>query len=104
MTWLFPSFQFQWLAEEARKNLPRELDFQQEAHNQERFAAMFSHLDFVKVGENSSQSIPHIPILCFYLLNFCDFIALYCTIGTPVTHRYTIEFSASYQATICNIQ
>ncbi len=42
--WLFPDFTFQWLVEEIRTNLPVELDFSHEAHNQERFTIMFSHL------------------------------------------------------------
>ena len=46
--WLFPDFTFQWLVEEIRTNLPMELDFCHEARNQERFAAMFSGVGFVK--------------------------------------------------------
>ncbi len=46
---MFPEFQFMWLAEETRKNLPLELDFEHEAHNCERVARMFSHFDFLKV-------------------------------------------------------
>ena len=45
---MFPDFHFQWLAREVRTNLPRELDFCQEAVNQEKFSAMFKHLDFIK--------------------------------------------------------
>lgn len=33
---LFPNFDFDWIAEEMRLNLPRELDFINEAHNAER--------------------------------------------------------------------
>lgn len=47
-SWLFPSFHFQWLADEVRRNLPDELNFIHEARNQEKFAAMFRHLKFVK--------------------------------------------------------
>lgn len=46
--WVFPDFTFQWLVDELHSNLPMELDFCQEARNQERFSAMFSHLSFVK--------------------------------------------------------
>ncbi len=34
--YFFPQFEFDWLADEMRVNLPRELDFIQEAHNSER--------------------------------------------------------------------
>eukprot|EP00731_Ephydatia_muelleri_P027269 Em0019g142a len=44
----FPTFQFGWLAKEVRRNLPVELDFHNEARNQEKFAAMFKHLHFAK--------------------------------------------------------
>lgn len=45
---VFPEFHFQWLAREVRTNLPKELDFCHEAHNQEKFSAMFRHLHFIK--------------------------------------------------------
>ena len=47
---IFPSFRFQWLADEIRRNLPNELDFRCEARNQEKFSALFKHLTFVKVS------------------------------------------------------
>lgn len=34
--YIFPQFEFAWLAEEMKTNLPKELDFQSEAHNAER--------------------------------------------------------------------
>ena len=34
--YFFPQFEFDWLADEMRVNLPKELDFIQEAHNSER--------------------------------------------------------------------
>ncbi|CAI8014139.1 AarF domain-containing protein kinase 1 [Geodia barretti] len=48
VSFVFPNFHFQWLAREVRANLPNELDFQQEARNQEKFSAMFKHLTFIK--------------------------------------------------------
>lgn len=48
MHWLFPDFRFQWLVDEIRRNLPKELNFQKEASNQERFSKLFLHLDYVK--------------------------------------------------------
>lgn len=46
---VFPGFEFRWLAEETRKNLPLELDFKHEARNSEKAAQQFSHLEFLKV-------------------------------------------------------
>lgn len=47
--WLFPDFAFMWLVEEARKNMPMELDFLNEGHNAEKVAKMLAHLPFLKV-------------------------------------------------------
>ncbi|KAL1735496.1 ABC1 family-domain-containing protein [Schizophyllum commune] len=41
ITYWFPDFEFMWLADEMRKNLPREMDFVQEAKNAERAAEDF---------------------------------------------------------------
>lgn len=47
---LFPEFEFMWLVDEAKKNLPLELDFLNEGRNAERVAQMLKHIDFLKVG------------------------------------------------------
>ncbi|XP_034531590.1 aarF domain-containing protein kinase 1 [Notolabrus celidotus] len=47
--WLFPDFAFMWLVEEAKKNMPLELDFLNEGHNAERVAKMLDHFPFLKV-------------------------------------------------------
>ena len=47
---IFPEFQFGWLAEETRRNLPLELDFVHEARNCEKVAKSFAHLHFLKVN------------------------------------------------------
>ncbi|KAL7752272.1 hypothetical protein RI367_002317 [Sorochytrium milnesiophthora] len=39
--WLFPEFQFDWLADEMRINMPHELNFQHEAQNTERVRRSF---------------------------------------------------------------
>lgn len=36
MGWIFPDFKFQWLVDESKKNLPKELDFMQEGRNTEK--------------------------------------------------------------------
>ncbi|XP_044916254.1 aarF domain-containing protein kinase 1 isoform X4 [Felis catus] len=46
---LFPEFEFMWLVDEAKKNLPLELDFLNEGRNAERVAQMLKHIDFLKV-------------------------------------------------------
>ncbi|XP_075964225.1 aarF domain-containing protein kinase 1 [Anarhichas minor] len=47
--WLFPNFAFMWLVEEAKKNMPLELDFLNEGHNAEKVANMLAHFSFLKV-------------------------------------------------------
>ncbi|MED6265141.1 putative aarF domain-containing protein kinase 1, partial [Characodon lateralis] len=47
--WLFPDFAFMWLVDEAKKNMPLELDFLNEGHNAEKVANMLSHFPFLKV-------------------------------------------------------
>ncbi|GLD73461.1 uncharacterized aarF domain-containing protein kinase 1 isoform X2, partial [Lates japonicus] len=46
--WLFPDFAFMWLVEEAKKNMPLELDFLNEGHNAEKVANMLAHYPFLK--------------------------------------------------------
>ncbi|XP_071770439.2 aarF domain-containing protein kinase 1 [Centroberyx gerrardi] len=49
--WLFPDFGFMWLVEEAKKNMPLELDFLNEGRNAERVARMLAHYPFLKVPQ-----------------------------------------------------
>lgn len=51
---LFPDFEFMWLVDEAKKNLPLELDFLNEGRNAEKVAHMLKHFDFLKVGGQDS--------------------------------------------------
>ncbi|XP_077319716.1 aarF domain-containing protein kinase 1 [Lithobates pipiens] len=46
---IFPQFEFMWLIEEAKKNLPLELDFLNEGRNAERLADMVSRFPFLKI-------------------------------------------------------
>uniref|UniRef100_A0A8C9FC42 AarF domain-containing protein kinase 1 n=1 Tax=Pavo cristatus TaxID=9049 RepID=A0A8C9FC42_PAVCR len=46
---IFPDFEFMWLVEEAKKNLPLELDFLNEGRNAEKVAQMLKNFDFLKV-------------------------------------------------------
>ncbi len=47
--WLFPDFAFMWLVEEAKKNMPLELDFLNEGRNAEKIADMLKQFIFLKV-------------------------------------------------------
>lgn len=51
---LFPDFAFMWLVEEAKKNMPLELDFLNEGRNAEKVAKMLSHYTFLKVNWSHS--------------------------------------------------
>ena len=46
---IFPEFEFKWLAEETRKNLPRELDFLKEGKNAEKMASLLCDVPFLKI-------------------------------------------------------
>ncbi|XP_023581892.1 aarF domain-containing protein kinase 1 [Trichechus manatus latirostris] len=46
---LFPEFEFMWLVDEAKKNLPLELDFLSEGRNAEKVAQMLKQFDFLKI-------------------------------------------------------
>lgn len=47
--WLFPDFAFMWLVEEAKRNMPLELDFLNEGRNAEKVSHMLKHFHFLKV-------------------------------------------------------
>ena len=46
---IFPEFQFTWLVEETKKNVPLELDFLNEGKNSEKLQKKFSRLAFLKI-------------------------------------------------------
>ncbi|XP_029139299.1 uncharacterized aarF domain-containing protein kinase 1 isoform X2 [Protobothrops mucrosquamatus] len=49
---IFPDFEFMWLVDEAKKNLPVELDFLNEGKNAEKVAYMLRCFDFLKISRN----------------------------------------------------
>ncbi|XP_055957361.1 aarF domain-containing protein kinase 1 [Patella vulgata] len=51
VAYIFPDFQYKWLAEETKRNLPLELDFLHEGKNCERIARVLKDFDFLKVPE-----------------------------------------------------
>ncbi|XP_015439695.1 PREDICTED: uncharacterized aarF domain-containing protein kinase 1 [Dufourea novaeangliae] len=46
---VFPDFKFDWLVDETKKNIPRELDFTQEGKNAEKVQRLFSHYHWLKI-------------------------------------------------------
>ncbi|XP_076164416.1 aarF domain containing kinase 1 [Ptiloglossa arizonensis] len=46
---VFPDFKFDWLVDETKKNIPRELDFVQEGKNAEKVQRIFSHYHWLKI-------------------------------------------------------
>lgn len=49
MSKVFPDFQMQWLVEETKKNIAKELDFLQEGRNAEKVAELFKSYSWLKV-------------------------------------------------------
>lgn len=49
--WVFPSFEFEWVADELRRGLPKELDFVIEAENARRVSSMFSNNRYISVPQ-----------------------------------------------------
>jgi len=47
--WVFPQFEFMWLADEMRKNLPMELDFRTEGKNGEKLSRLLGQFTWLKV-------------------------------------------------------
>ena len=47
--YVFPQFEFMWLARETRKNLPEELDFRIEGRNSEEAANLYSYFDWLRI-------------------------------------------------------
>lgn len=48
--YLFPEFQLEWLADEMKQNLPKELDFTSEGHNAERLSRLIRQSSDLKSG------------------------------------------------------
>lgn len=48
-SWAFPDFKLLWLAEETKKNLPLELDFEHEGQNADRVRGLIADCEWVKV-------------------------------------------------------
>lgn len=48
-SWVFPDFKFDWLVEETKKNIPRELDFTREGKNAEKVEKLFSNYSWLHI-------------------------------------------------------
>ena len=48
---LFPEFQFQWLVDQIKANLPKELDFLNEGKNCEKMRDVLNSFPHIKVGK-----------------------------------------------------
>ncbi|KAK9881066.1 hypothetical protein WA026_014411 [Henosepilachna vigintioctopunctata] len=49
MSYAFPEFRFQWLVDETKKNIPQELNFEQEGRNAEKIAAFFENTEWLHI-------------------------------------------------------
>lgn len=49
MSKVFPDFEMQWLVDETKKNIKKELDFLQEGRNAEKVSILFNHCKWLKV-------------------------------------------------------
>lgn len=65
---VFPSFQFGWLADGVRKNLPQELDFRIEAQNMDKCSQLFNsnNINFVKIPK------VHIATKRLLVMEYCE--------------------------------
>lgn len=50
-SWIFPEFKFDWLVDETKKNIPRELNFVCEAENAEKLKKLFFNYKWLKVPD-----------------------------------------------------
>lgn len=48
-SWVFPDFKFDWLVDETKKNVPRELDFTQEGKNAEKVGQLFKDYKWLHI-------------------------------------------------------
>ncbi|KAK7571912.1 hypothetical protein V9T40_014384 [Parthenolecanium corni] len=49
VSWILPDFKVQWLVDETKRNIPKELDFEVEAQNTEKAKFMLKHLPWLKI-------------------------------------------------------
>lgn len=50
-SWVFPDFKFNWLVAETKKNIPKELNFKQEAENIRKVKSLYSHFNWLKIPD-----------------------------------------------------
>ncbi|XP_029453536.1 uncharacterized aarF domain-containing protein kinase 1 isoform X2 [Rhinatrema bivittatum] len=95
--WVFPDFEFMWLVDEAKKNLPLELDFLNEGKNAEAVAHMLKKFSFLKVPrihwELSSKRVLVMEFLEGGQVNDREYMERH---GIDVNEVLTEEFRIDY--------
>lgn len=80
----YPDFQFSWLAESMRENLPKELDFTHEAKNMAKVKKMFAKLPWLRVpGVKWELTTPRVLVMD------------YCPGRTVTDKKYMLENNVS---------
>ncbi|KAL1455354.1 hypothetical protein WDU94_009454 [Cyamophila willieti] len=51
VAWVFPEFKFVWLVDETKRNIPRELNFLEEAENIKKVTKIFEHFPWLKIPQ-----------------------------------------------------
>ncbi|KAI5731828.1 hypothetical protein M8J77_016716 [Diaphorina citri] len=51
VAWVFPEFKFLWLVDETKRNIPKELNFLEEASNITKVTKMFAHFPWLKIPQ-----------------------------------------------------
>lgn len=49
VSYIFPDFRFQWFVDEMKKNIPLELNFENEGKNSEKIAEMFKDTPWLHI-------------------------------------------------------
>jgi len=83
---VFPEFEFTWLGEEMRENLPKELDFIHEARNTERVRRNFANV------QRTSLHIPEVVHATKRTL-IMEHIEGARVCGSPITTRIVAEIT-----------
>jgi aarF domain-containing kinase len=50
VSWAFPDFQFEWLVQETKRNIPMELDFHNEGKNAEKVEGLLAKFPWLLVN------------------------------------------------------
>lgn len=67
VAWVFPEFKFLWLVDETKRNIPKELNFLEEAQNIKKVTKIFEHFPWLKIPQV-------LPELCTSRILAMDFM------------------------------